>query len=106
MHTRGWTCCCGIPYVASNPWARRKQYEQESGEAGGRRGAISGQPMRVCKHTWMEAWNNIVYALPLVDSWPFCRGENKYPTASVEKMHVEKVRRQPLGRLLYFWPEA
>ena len=92
--------------VASNLWERIKQSEQESGKVGGRRGAISGHPMSVCKRTWMEAWNNIVYASPLVDSWPFRRGETKYSTPSVEKMYVEKVRRQPLGRLQYFWPQA
>ena len=52
-------------------WERIKQYEQESGNPGGRRGAISGHAMSVCKRTWMEVCNNIVYALPLVDSWPF-----------------------------------
>ena len=43
---------------------------------------------------------------PLVDSWPFWRGETKYPTPSVERMYVEKVRRVPLGRMQYFWPQA
>ena len=72
--------------VASNRWERIKQYEQESGKVAGRRGAISGHPFSVCKHTSMETWNKIVYALPLVDSWPFWRGETKYPTPSVDKM--------------------
>ena len=92
--------------VASNLWERIKPYEQESWKVGSRRGAISGHPLSVCKSTWMEAWNNIVCALPLVDSWPFWRGETKYPTPAVETMYVEKLRRQPLGRLQYFWPKA
>ena len=57
--------------VASKLWERIKQYEQDCGKVGGRRGAISGHPIIVCKLAWMEAWNHIVYALPLVDSWPF-----------------------------------
>ena len=85
--------------VASNLWERIKQYEQESREPGGPRGAIFGRPMSVCIRTWMEAWNNIVYVLPLVHSSPFWRGETRYPTPSVEKMYVAGVRRQPLGRM-------
>ena len=54
----------------------------------------------------MAAWNNNLYALPLVDSWPFWRGETKYSTPSVEKMCVEKVRKHNLGRSLYLWPRA
>ena len=73
---------------------------------GGRRGAISRHPMSVCKHTWMETCNTILYALLLVDSWPFRRGETKYPTPYVDKMYVENVRRHPLARLQYFWPQA
>ena len=92
--------------VASNLCERIKQYEQDCGKVRGRRGANSGHPISVCKLIWMEAWNDIVYALPLVDSWPFWRGETKYPTPAVETMYVEKVRRQPLGRLQYFWPQA
>ena len=82
--------------VASNLWEQIKHYEQEGGKPGGRRGAISGHPMSVCKRTWMEAWNTIVY-------W---RGETTYPTPSVEKMYVEKVQRLPLGRLQYFWSQV
>ena len=41
--------------VASNPWERIKQYEQDCGTVGGRRGAISGHPISVCKLAWMEA---------------------------------------------------
>ena len=88
--------------VASNLWERIKQYEQDCGKVGGRRGAISGHPTSVCK----LAWNDIVYALPLVDSWPFWRGETKYPTPAVEKMFVARVQRQPLGRTHYLWPQA
>ena len=63
--------------VASNLCERTKQYEQDCGRVGSRRGAIAGHPMSVSKLAWMEAWNDIVYALPLVDSWPFSRGETK-----------------------------
>ena len=70
--------------VASNLWERIKQYEQDCGKVGGRRGAISGHPISVCKLTWMEAWNDIVCALPPVASWPFWKGETKYPTPGVE----------------------
>ena len=100
--------------VASNLWERITQYEQDCGKVGGQRGAISGHPISVCKLAWMEAWNDIncviiiVYALPVVDSWPFWsrRGETKYPTPAVEKMYVAGVRRQRLGRMQYFWPQA
>ena len=85
--------------VASDLWDRIKPHEQQSGNPGGRQGAISGNPISVCQVAWREAWNDIAYALPLVDSWPFWRGETKYPTPSVEKMYVEKIRRPPLGRL-------
>ena len=60
--------------------------------------------MSVSKVAWLEAWNDIVYALPLVDSWPFWRGETKYPTPTVERMYVENVWRVPLGTMQYFWP--
>ena len=60
---------------------------------GSRRGAIAGHPLSVSKVAWLEAWNDIVYALPLVDSWPFWRGETKYPTPAVERMYVVGVRR-------------
>ena len=47
-----------------------------------------------------------LYALPLVDSWPFWRGDTKYPTSAVEKMYVTAVRRLPLGQMHFFWPQA
>ena len=47
-----------------------------------------------------------MYALPLVDSWPFWRGETKYSTPALEKMYATGVRRLPLGRMQYFWPQA
>ena len=62
--------------------------------------------MSVSKLASMGAWNDIVYALPLVDSWPLWRGETKYPTPAVEKMYMTGVRRLPLGRMQYFWPQA
>ena len=71
-----------------------------------RQGAIAGHPLWVSKVAWLEAWNDIVYALPLVDSWPFWRGETKYPTPAVERMYVIEVRRVPLGPMQYFWPQA
>ena len=83
--------------VASNLWERMRQYEQDCGKVGSRRGAIAGHPISVSKLAWMEAWNDIVYALPLVDSWPLWRGETKYPTPAVEKMYVTGVRRLTLG---------
>ena len=92
--------------VASDRWERIKQYEQDRGKVGSRRGAIAGHPMSVSKVAWLEAWNDIVYALPLVDSWPFWRGETKYPTPVVERMYVIGVRRVPLGPMQYFWPQA
>ena len=92
--------------VASSLWDRIKKYEQGRGKVGSRRGAIGGHPMSVSKVAWLEAWNDIVYALPLVDSWPFWRGETKYPTPTVERLYVEKVRRVPLGTMQYFWPQA
>ena len=92
--------------VASNLSERIKQYEQDYGKVGSRRGAIAGHPISASKLAWMEAWNDIVYALPLVDSWPLWRGETTYPTPAVEKMYVTGVRRLPLGRMQYFWPQA
>ena len=74
--------------VASKLWERIKRYEPECGKVGSRQGAIAGHPMSVCKLAWMEAWNDIVYAMPLLDSCPFWRGETKYPTPAVEKMYV------------------
>ena len=92
--------------VASNSWERITQYEQDCGKVGSRRGAIARHPMSVCKLSRLEAWNDIVYALPLVDSWRFWRGETKYPTRAVEKMNVSGVRKLPLGQMQYFWPQA
>ena len=69
---------------------------------GSRRGAIAGHPLSGSKVAWLEAWNDIVYALPLVDSWPFRRGETKYPTPAVERMYVLFARRVPLGTMQYF----
>ena len=62
--------------------------------------------MSVCKLAWMVPWNDIVYVLPLVESWPLWRGQSKYPTPAVEKMYVAGVRRKPLGRMQYFWPQV
>ena len=87
--------------VAFAPWDRIKEHERLSGKQGGQRGAISVSPV-----TWREACNDIVYALPLVDSWPFWRGETRYPTPYVERMYVEKIRRIRVDRLQYFWPQA
>ena len=53
--------------VASGLWDRIKKYEEDRGKVGSRRGAIGGHPMSVSKVAWLEAWNDIVYALPLVD---------------------------------------
>ena len=92
--------------VASDLWHRIKKYEQDRGKVGSRRGAIAGHPLSVSKVAWLEAWNDIVFALPLVDSWPFWRGETKYPTPAVERMYVVGVRRVPLGTMQYFWPQA
>ena len=92
--------------VASDLWDRIKKYEQDRGKVGSRRGAIAGHPLSVSKVAWLEAWNDIVYALPLVGSWPFWRGETKYPTPAVERMYVVGVRRVPLGTMQYFWPQA
>ena len=92
--------------VASDHWERIKQYEQDRGKVGSRRGAIAGHPLSVSKVAWLEAWNDIVCALPLVDSWPFWRGETKFPTPAVERMYVIGVRRIPLGPMQYFWPQA
>ena len=92
--------------LASNLSERIKEYEQDFGEVGSRRGAIAGHPMSVSKVAWLEAWNDIVYALPLADLWPFWRGETKYPTSAVERMYVIGVWRVPLGPMHYFWPQA
>ena len=51
-------------------WDRITEHEHLSGKQGGRRGAIGGHPMSVSPVAWREAWDDIVYALPLVDSWP------------------------------------
>ena len=57
--------------VASALWDRMKEDERLSGKQGGRRGANAGHPMSVSPVAWGGAWNDIVYALQLVDSWPF-----------------------------------
>ena len=100
----GAAVCYGT--VAFDLWDRMKMHEHQSGKPGGRRRAVFGHPMGVYQVAWREAWDDIVHALPLLDLWPFWRGESKYPKPSVEKMYVEKVRRLSLGRLQYFWPQA
>ena len=92
--------------VASALWDRMKEHERMSGKQGGRRGAIAWHPMSVSPVAWREAWNDIVYVLPLVDSWPFGRGETRYPTPSVQRMWMEKIRKVPFDPLRYFWPQA
>ena len=92
--------------VASDLRDRIKEHEQQSRKPGGSRGAISRHPIGICRVAWREPWNDIVYALPPVDSWPFCRGETKYPTPSVAKIYVEKKRKLNLGRLQHFWLQA
>ena len=92
--------------VAFALWDLIKEHEQRSGNQGGRRGAIAGHPISVSPVAWRDTWNDIVYVVPLVDSWPLWRGETRYPTPSVERMYVETIQRMCVKRLHYFWPEA
>ena len=72
----------------------------------GDEGPFLDTPSALIRLAWRGAKNDIVYALQLLDSWPFWRDETTYRTPSVEKMYVEEVRKQILGRLPYFWPQA
>ena len=89
VHTHGLVALCGLMYteegspkctqedggaivwyrkVASALWDWIKEHEQLSGKQGGRRGAIAGHPMSVSPVAWRDAWDDIVCALPLLDS--------------------------------------